>query len=561
MRLFIKIILTLCLFSLDGFCQGELKATDFDERFYDYLINQPTSIDSNSYEMKYIDLNRDGILQRSEVEQISNLQLKNLNENPISLRGIENFSKLETLFITNVNAETLDIRALKKIRNLSFENCRFTNVSLDGLMQLTELQIGPGNEQLRSISLKDVKNLTVLNVKRDNDQLKQLDVNGLKSLKQVNLFTDVELRNLNSDNLQELGCHFQVFNNLNTRTKSQIETLKLYSGRESVKVSNFTKLQSFTAENQETADSNQQVQIKHLTFENVPELNAIFCRRIGLETLQFPELLALNLLNCGFNNISALPEIKVRNLYCSSNKLTRISNKVLDGLYSLNCSANNLTELNLKNAVHLTSLDCSENKIRTLDLGNCKKLQQLTFKTNLLEALELIDLEQLYYLDCRNNTELKSLTLRNVYLQEFHTPDALNYLCVDPIFLNNTKKFFYNPTFQIDSSCSVNASVAPLLECDLSSIEKAIRFLEKAISNNDELALKHSCTRRGYEEIKRLNKKDFGTWLLEAFTTGNYQTPNERCHAISIKAGAYRAQYNFYLRFGEWIFDGPPAYR
>ncbi|OYQ46136.1 hypothetical protein [Flavobacterium aurantiibacter] len=115
MRLFIKTILTLCLFSLDGFGQSELKATDFDERFYDYLINQTTSIHSNSSKLKNIDLNSDGILQRSEVEQINNIQLKNLNENPISLRGIENFSNLETLILTNVNAETLDLRALTKI--------------------------------------------------------------------------------------------------------------------------------------------------------------------------------------------------------------------------------------------------------------------------------------------------------------------------------------------------------------------------------------------------------------------------------------------------------------
>lgn len=561
MRLFIKIILALCLCSLDGFGQSELKATDFDERFYDYLIDETTTYDSNSYEIKYIDLNRDGILQRSEVEQISNLHLKNLNENPISLRGIENFSNVETLVIRDVNAETLDLRALKKIRNLFFENCRFTNVYLDGLVQLTELQIGRGNEKLRNVSLKDANNLAVLMIENENNKLKELDVRGLKSLRQISLYADVALRNLNSDNLLGLVCHFQVFNNLNTRTKSQIETMQLYASRESVKVSNFTKLQSFTAENKETADSNTQVQIKHLTFENVPALKAVSCPRIGLETLQLTELTALNFLYCGFNNISDLPEIKINNLSCPSNKLTRISNKVLDGLYNLDCSANNLTELNLKNAVHLTSLDCSENKIRTLELGNCKQLQQLTCKSNLLEALELIDLEQLYYLDCRNNAALKSLTMRNVYLQEFHPSEALNSLCVDPIFLNNTKKFFYNPTFQINSSCSVNASVASLIECDLSSIEKAIRFLEKAIGNNDVVALKHSCTRRGYEEIKRLNKKDFGTFLLEAFTTGYYQTPNERCYTISVKAGGFKSQYNFYLRFGEWIFDGPPAYR
>ncbi|WP_298143861.1 hypothetical protein [Flavobacterium sp.] len=551
MQHLLKTVLTLCLFSYSGFSQSELKPTDFDARFYDYLINQTTSIDLNS----------DGILQRLEVEQISNLQLKNLDESPISLRGIEHFSNLETLVLKDVNKETLDLRALKKIRNLFFENCRFTNVSLDGLVQLTELQVGRGNEKLRSVSLKDANNLAVLTIENENNQLKELDVRGLKSLRQISLYADVALRNLNSDNLQELSCHFKAFNNLNTRIKSQIETLKLYSGRESVNVSDFTNLQSFTAENKGEADANPHVQIKHLTFENVPALKVVYCARIGLETLQFTELTALNFLNCGFNNISDLPEIKINNLSCPANKLTRISNKVLDGLYSLDCSANNLSELNLKNAVHLTSLDCSANKLRTLELGNCKQLQRLTCKSNLLEALELIDLEQLYYLDCRNNATLKSLVMRNVYLQEFLPSEALNYLCVDPIFLNNTKNFFYNPAFQINSSCLVNASMAPLTELDLSSMEKAIRFLEKAISNNDELALKHCCTRKGFEEIKRLKNKDFGTLLLEAFTTGYYQTPNERCYTISVKSGAYRSQHNFYLRFGEWIFDGPAAYQ
>ncbi len=551
MRHLLKTVLTLCLFSNSGFGQSELKPTDFDERFYDYLINQTTSIDLNS----------DGILQRLEVEQVNNLQLKNLDESPISLRGIENFSNLETLVLSNVNAETLDLRALKNIQYLFFENCQFANVLLEGLERLTELQIGPGNEKLRSISLKNAKNLTVLNIKSDNNQLKQLDVNGLKSLRQINLTTDLALRNLNPDNLRELSCHFQVFNNLNTRTKSQIETLKLYSGRESVKVSGFTKLQSFTAENKGEADANPHVQIKHLTFKNVPELKSVRCARIGLETLQFTGQTTLNSLDCSFNTISVLPEIKVDNLSCASNKLTRIPNTVLDGISTLDCSANNLSELNLKNAVNLTSLACSENKIQTLELGNCKQLQRLTCKSNLLEAIELIDLEQLKFLDCRNNATLKSLVMRNVYLQEFYPPEELNYLCVDPVFLNNTKNFFYNPAFQINSSCSVNASMAPLTELDLSSMEKALRLLEKAISNNDELALKHCCTRKGFEEIKRLKNKDFGTLLIEAFTTGNYQTPNERCYSISIKSGAYKSQYNFYLRLGEWIFDGMPVYQ
>lgn len=96
----------------------------------------------------------------------------------------------------------------------------------------------------------------------------------------------------------------------------------------------------------------------------------------------------------------------LKELYCSTGLLERISVEKLDGLTTLDCSYNQLAKLDVSEAAGLTSVNCSFNQIANLELP--PSIVDLNCSDNLIEGIHFdtgysgggITLNSLY---CQNN--------------------------------------------------------------------------------------------------------------------------------------------------------------
>ena len=119
----------------------------------------------------------------------------------------------------------------------------------------------------------------------------------------------------------------------------------------------------------------------------------------------------LTSLNCGKNQLTALPVEKLTNLtllYCSYNQLTELPVEKLTKLTELSCFDNQLTALPVKNLTQLTSLSCNNNQLTALPVENLTQLKNLYCNNNQLTSLPVGKLNNLNVLNCHDNrlTEL-----------------------------------------------------------------------------------------------------------------------------------------------------------
>lgn len=130
-------------------------------------------------------------------------------------------------------------------------------------------------------------------------------------------------------------------------------------------------------------------------------------------------------LNCGKNQLTALPVEKLTNLtrlYCYKNQLTALPVENLTNLTLLSCSYNQLTELPVESLTNLTSLYCDNNQLIALPVGNLTQLTELNCGTNLLTELGIEKLTRLKNLYCNNNqlTSLPVGKLNNLNVLNCH---------------------------------------------------------------------------------------------------------------------------------------------
>lgn len=157
-------------------------------------------------------------------------------------------------------------------------------------------------------------------------------------------------------------------------------------------------------------------------FTQLTELN---CGKNQLTALPVEKLTNLTRLYCYKNQLTALPVENLTNLtllYCSYNQLTALPVEKLTKLTELSCSYNQLTELPVESLTNLTSLYCDNNQLTAFPVENLTLLEQLNCGTNLLAELDIEKLTQLKNLYCYNNqlTSLPVGKLNNLNVLNCH---------------------------------------------------------------------------------------------------------------------------------------------
>ena len=137
----------------------------------------------------------------------------------------------------------------------------------------------------------------------------------------------------------------------------------------------------------------------------------------ALQTLDLSQNTNLKQLYAGDNSLNtlilpnSLVEIQVNN-----NEISEFDLSTLDQLEILHCDENNLNTLLLPNSGSLKKLYARDNQLQSIDLSGLSSLESLVLSENQLDVIDVADLSGLLYLEISNNqlTELDLGANQNV---------------------------------------------------------------------------------------------------------------------------------------------------
>ncbi len=121
---------------------------------------------------------------------------------------------------------------------------------------------------------------------------------------------------------------------------------------------------------------------------------------------------ALQFLECSFNNLTSLDLSKNKNLThmcCHNNYLENLNVSENYNLLYLNCDCNRLKYINVKNNNLLAHLSCNNNDIKNIDVSRNKSLTCLYCNRNNLINLDLSNNINLTHMHCLYNLKLKCI--------------------------------------------------------------------------------------------------------------------------------------------------------
>ncbi|MFY7814741.1 MAG: leucine-rich repeat domain-containing protein, partial [Chryseobacterium taeanense] len=313
-----------------------------------------------------IDANGDGIIQVSEAQQVSQLNLAETSgaSNISSLVGILSFTNLEILNIYYSNINSLNVQGLSNLRILNCRNNALSSINLQGCTALQKL-------------ICYTNALTVL------------DVHGLT-------------------NLQDLDCSGNPLTSLNVQGCSALQKLECIGSQLTVlDVHGLTNLQDLNCY------SNYNGQLTSINIQGCTSLQLLDCSNNSITSLNIQGFPNLQYLNCSGNPINILNVqglTSLQTLYCANNQLTQLNVQGLTNLQNLVCSENQLTSLDVHNLTNLEILYCNTNQMSLLNAQGCVSLYELHCNNNQLSQLNLQGVDNIYYLDCSYN-QLTSLSL------------------------------------------------------------------------------------------------------------------------------------------------------
>ncbi|MBS7575929.1 MULTISPECIES: LPXTG cell wall anchor domain-containing protein [unclassified Enterococcus] len=186
------------LVCLTGFALTLLSLTIGGHSAYaDVTVDSAQFPDDNfrNYISLYIDTDQNGILSESEISGVTAITVS--SQNISSLKGINLFTNIHTLFAENNSIISLDLTGLVNLQNVYASHNQISLLNISGLNNIGGLSIG--DNQLTTIDLSELSNLSFLAL--DNNQLTSLDVNSLYNLQ----FLSISNNHLTSLDLQSIA--------------------------------------------------------------------------------------------------------------------------------------------------------------------------------------------------------------------------------------------------------------------------------------------------------------------------------------------------------------------
>lgn len=425
----------------------------------DVVINETNFPDATFREyVKTFDTDNDGSLSQKELDAVTDIDVR--DKSIADLKGVEHFTKLESLYCSKNQLIALD-------------------VSQNKVLEL----LWCGDNKLTSLDV--TKNLALTDFYCDNNQLIALDVSNNTALKALGCYNNqvTALDVSKNTGLMSLGCSNNQLKSLDVSKNTALKSLSCNENRlPALDVSHNTALEwLWCSSNQLTA----------LDVTNNPELKWLSCDKNKLASLGVTNNTALEWLECNENKLTALDvshNTALKNLNCSKNQLSALdvtNNTALELLY---CAENQLTELDVSNNPKLKGITCEKNQLSALDVSKNTALELLLCNNNQLTRLDVSQNKDLIALSCHEN-QLTSLDVsQNKALVAFSC--GTNQLTSLDLTENTSIDSFDGENQAYDISVDKNT-----LKFDLSSLpgnfnpKKASGWAGGTVSDNNTLTL------------------------------------------------------------------------
>jgi len=174
-----------------------------------------------AYCVRNFDTDGDGMISIEEASVVKEIICP--NQSITSLKGIEYFTSLTKLDVSNNNLSNLDVSKNTQLSELNCDNNQLSNLDVTKNTQLSELNCD--NNQLSNLDVTKNTQLSELNC--DNNQLANLDVTTNTQLSELNCDNN-QLSNLDvtkNTQLSELNCDNNQLSNLDVTTNKQLTEL------------------------------------------------------------------------------------------------------------------------------------------------------------------------------------------------------------------------------------------------------------------------------------------------------------------------------------------------
>lgn len=372
-----------------------------------------------------IDINNDNEISINEAKRVTILKLS--NSNITSLYGIQYFTNLRELQVSNNELRNLNISSNKKLEWLS---CSSNKLSRLDVSRNTNLQILWANYNTLS-SLNVSKNPNLGDLRCTNNKLTSLDVSEnhrlywlyIKNnrLRKLDLSANTELRNADcSQNsisdlkinryLFYLNCYENRLSNLNIPQNSNLINLLCFKNS-----------------------------LRSLDLRNALKLEILHLHNNRVNNLDISKNLRLKRLNCGnneLNNLELSNKPKLEYLTCNDNQFEKLDVSRNFLLKKLNFDNNKLTSLNLLNNNKLDHISGDNNELNNIDVRNCN-LTGISLSDN--PNLKFAELTGQKFRQTFDNPIDINVRLNNC--------PKLSFVCIDNEYVENLKGYLnlYNP--------------------------------------------------------------------------------------------------------------------
>ncbi len=304
------------------------------------------------YVLTNFDRDGDGMLSDYEISIIRNISVTNMGI--ASLKGIEYFAALQSLYCANNSLSSLDVLSCPVLTYLSCSGNALTSLDLSGCPALSTLYCS--DNVLTELDLSVCPALTVLEC--SGNLLMSIDLSGNPELQTLHCYDNL-LSSLGLDGNPALGalyCQGNLLTALDLGGKTALTSL--------------------------TCSGNL---LSWLDVSGCARLRTLNCEGNELAALDLSGCGALSTLNCYGNTLASLDLndcTSLRRLSCANNSLTSIDVGGYSLLTTLTCQSNHLEELHVKNCPALKALTCQRNALTELDLGGCDALLTLIQNVN-----------------------------------------------------------------------------------------------------------------------------------------------------------------------------------
>ncbi|KPH11305.1 hypothetical protein AMQ68_17935 [Chryseobacterium sp. ERMR1:04] len=391
-----------------------------------------------------------GTINLNNFISLKSLYIENINLNTLLLQGcnaLDNITLKE--YSTNTISNTLNVSNLQNLKTLTLNKY---NVNLDAHNCPNLISIIGGN--ITDLNVQDCTNLIDLKVTSFINTINVINCINLKNIRGIPKCNSIDLSTSNLQNLDSVvfyhsDCYQQstMLSSLNVQNCPKLRQITTYElNLTTLDVSNLPKLES--------------LQILHCLYDwqgqNLTHINASNCPLLNVFDIKGTyQLQSINLQNnsslsniilhngnsyenrysinninltgctnftnldirkCSFTALSLpnLPNLKTIN--CSDNFLTNLDFLNLQALETITCGKNNLTTLVVHDLPNLINFDYSDGQLASVDFQNLPKLKNLSFNNNQLTNLILANIPLIEKLECNNNL-LINLNLQNLPLK------------------------------------------------------------------------------------------------------------------------------------------------